>query len=168
MKLAPSTTLSIAAILLVAVVGAYVYTSSGAPSGAAMATQEAAGIGVGHQVTLYKTPTCGCCLGYADALREEGFTVEVVAEQDLRPIKQQHHIPADKESCHTSVIGEYVVEGHVPMAAVERLLTEQPNIAGIGLPSMPSGTPGMPGPKFAPYEIYQLSAAGDASPYMTL
>ena len=124
--------------------------------------------GAGRLVTLYRTPSCGCCLGYAEALETVGFTVTVESMDDLEPIKTQYGIPPDKTSCHTSVIDGYVVEGHVPLAAVEKLLTERPDVAGIGLPFMPSGTPGMPGPKLAPYKIYQLADDGAVSPYLTL
>lgn len=126
------------------------------------------GFGAGHSVTLYKSPTCGCCEGYAQALRDEGFAVDVRSTRDLRTIKEEHQIPLAGESCHTSIIGDYVVEGHVPLAAVAKLLEEAPDVAGIGLPSMPLGTPGMPGPKAAPYEVYQLSAEGEMSPYLSI
>mgnify|MGYP000117109903 CR=1 FL=1 len=130
--------------------------------------QVTTGFGSGQTVTLYKSPTCGCCAVYADALREEGFAVDVRNTRDMRSVKTEHQIPLEGESCHTSLIGDYVVEGHVPLEAIEKLLSEQPEVAGIGLPSMPLGTPGMPGPKAAPYEIYQLSADGVMSPYLTL
>lgn len=130
---------------------------------------QSVGFGSGHHVTLYRSPTCGCCLGYAEALRAEGFTVEVIEDRDMRAVKAQYAIPATKESCHTSVIdGSYVVEGHVPLEAVKTLLQDRPDIAGIGLPSMPSGTPGMPGPKFGSYKVYQLTRDGDVSPYLTI
>lgn len=127
-----------------------------------------ANFGAGKSVTLYKSPNCGCCTGHAKALEEAGFTVTIEETNDLDAIKQSNNIPADGASCHTSVIGDYVVEGHVPLEAIEKLLTEEPDIAGIGLPGMPIGTPGMPGRKVAPYEVYQLSTDGDMSPYVTI
>lgn len=127
-----------------------------------------ADFGAGQAVTLYKSPNCGCCSGHAKALEEAGFSVTIEETNDLATVKRSHNIPADGESCHTSVIGDYVVEGHVPLEAIEKLLDEKPAIAGIGLAGMPIGTPGMPGRKLAPYEIYQLSDKGETSSYLTL
>ena len=127
-----------------------------------------ADFGNGQSVTLYKSPNCGCCTGHAKALEEAGFAVTIEETNNLDAVKQSHNIPASGASCHTSVIGDYVVEGHVPLEAIEKLLNEKPNIAGIGLPNMPIGTPGMPGPKTAPYEVYQLSEDGEISPYLTI
>lgn len=127
-----------------------------------------ANFGDGQTVTLYKSPNCGCCSGHAKALEEAGFSVTIEETNDLDTVKRTHNIPADGASCHTSVIGDYVVEGHVPLEAIEKLLDEKPAIAGIGLAGMPIGTPGMPGRKLAPYEVYQLSDTGETSSYLTL
>jgi hypothetical protein len=124
--------------------------------------------GAGKTVTLYKSPNCGCCSGHAAALEAAGFAVNIEMTNDLDAVKQEHSIPVDGASCHTSVIGDYVVEGHVPLEAIETLLSEKPEIAGIGLPGMPIGTPGMPGRKTAPYEVYKLSENGVMSPYLTI
>ena len=132
------------------------------------AVQGAANFEFNPEVVLYKSPTCGCCSGYAKALREEGFKVEVVETDDMAKVKGDYGIPADKQSCHTIALADYVIEGHVPMEAVKKLMSERPNIKGIGLPRMPSGTPGMPGPKRTPYEVYQLSPDGLVSPYITI
>jgi hypothetical protein len=86
----------------------------------------------------------------------------------LALVKKTHNIPSGGESCHTSIIGDYVVEGHVPLEAIEKLLAEKPDIVGIGLAGMPIGTPGMPGRKTAPYEVYQLSDGGEVSPYVNI
>lgn len=126
-----------------------------------------ASFGAGRTAIVYKSPTCGCCVGYAEELTKQGFAVEVVPTENMDEIKTKYGIPADQQSCHTIAIDDYVVEGHVPMEAVAKLLTERPDIEGIGLPRMPSGTPGMPGPKRAPYEVYQLSA-GTVTPYVTI
>jgi len=127
-----------------------------------------ADFGAGQSVTLYKSPNCGCCSGHAKALEQAGFTVTIEETDDLDLVKQTHNIPVGGESCHTSVIGDYVVEGHVPLEAIEKLVTEKPEIAGIGLPGMPIGTPGMPGRKTAPYEVYQLSVDGEMSSYVNI
>lgn len=116
---------------------------------------------------VYKSPTCGCCVGYIAEMEKQGFDVETVGLQDMSSIKQRYNIPRNMESCHTTVIGDYIVEGHVPLEAVNKLLEEQPDISGIALPGMPSGTPGMPGPKRAPYRIYALNN-GEVSDYISI
>lgn len=121
-----------------------------------------------ESITLYKNPNCGCCEEYAAILRQHGFDVVVEKTNDLDAVKADHNIPVARASCHTSVMGDYVVEGHVPLEAVAKLIQEQPIVAGIGLAGMPIGTPGMPGAKIAPYEVYQLSDTGEASPYITI
>ena len=120
-----------------------------------------------REVTLYKSPTCGCCVGYAKELRRQGFNVKIVEVNDMSSLKNKYGIPANKQSCHTVVMGDYFVEGHVPMEAVKKLLKENPDVDGIGLPRMPSGTPGMPGPKRAPYEVYQVKD-GEFSNFVTI
>lgn len=118
------------------------------------------------KATVYKSPSCTCCAGYVSELERQGFDVDVV-QGNVDAIKQRYHIPAAKQSCHTTVIGNYVIEGHVPMQAVKKLLAEQPDVDGIGLPGMPIGTPGMPGPKTAPYRVYALTN-GKTTEWMTI
>ncbi len=105
---------------------------------------------------LYKLASCECCEGYADHLRQAGFTVTVIEVDDLAPIKAQYSVPADLEGCHTTLVGGYVVEGHVPAPIVQRLLNEHPPIPGISLAGMPLGSPGMGGEKSAPFVIRVL------------
>lgn len=107
--------------------------------------------------TLYKNPQCGCCEEYAAYLRKNGFKVTVKPTHDLSLINKQHGVPANLEGCHTTLIDGYVVEGHVPVKTLERLLTERPAIKGISLPGMPQGSPGMTGRKSGPFTIYELS-----------
>jgi hypothetical protein len=106
--------------------------------------------------TLYKNPQCGCCEQYAKYLRRNGFDVKVVASHDLSPIKKQYGVSEKLEGCHTTVIDKYVVEGHVPVKAVEKLLAERPDIKGISLPGMPEGSPGMAGQKTEPFTMYEI------------
>jgi hypothetical protein len=108
------------------------------------------------QVTLYKNPQCGCCEGYADYLRHNGFKVTAVSTNDLTVMGQKYGIPDGLEPCHISLIGGYVVGGHIPVEIVNRLLSEKPHITGITLPGMPEGTPGMPGQKPGPLQIYEI------------
>jgi hypothetical protein len=119
------------------------------------------------KMKLYKSPTCNCCELYADELKKQGYDVEVIATDDVNSVKEKYNIPYDRQSCHTTVVDDYYIEGHVPMEAVKKLLEERPEIDGIGLPGMPIGTPGMPGEKTAPYEIYK-SIDGKFLEYLTI
>lgn len=107
-------------------------------------------------VTVYKSPTCGCCGGWADALREKGYQVVEKPVPDMEPVKRHFKVPDEMQSCHTAMIDGYVVEGHVPVEAIEKLLSERPKVRGISLPGMPIGTPGMPGPKTETWTVYTL------------
>ncbi len=112
------------------------------------------------EMTVYKSPTCGCCGGYVSHMRRKGYTIEVVQQDDITDVKNRLGVPKSLESCHTSIIGNYVVEGHVPETVVERLMQEKPDIVGIALPGMPQGSPGMPGPQQEPFIIYAFDAEG--------
>ncbi|HSE34974.1 MAG TPA: DUF411 domain-containing protein [Candidatus Paceibacterota bacterium] len=121
----------------------------------------------GAVATVYKSATCGCCGGYIEELKRQGATVEtrVLGEAELTEFKRAHGIAEGAESCHTSIIDGYVVEGHVPIEAVVKLRAERPaSTTGIALPGMPSGTPGMPGPKRGIYDIRTL----DGSEFMKI
>lgn len=111
-----------------------------------------------REVTLYKTPYCGCCEGYAEYLRENGFRVTVEPTHELPVLSREAGIPEDFQGCHLSMIGRYAVSGHVPVEAVHRLLDEQPAIEGITLPGMPMGSPGMSGTKTEPFTVYAIEA----------
>jgi hypothetical protein len=113
--------------------------------------------GDSKKVTLYKDPQCGCCEGYANYLRGNAFAVTIVPTHDLPLLDEKYGIPADLQPCHISLIGGYVVGGHVPIEIVNRLLADKPRIAGITLPGMPLGSPGMSGEKTAPFKIYEIS-----------
>ena len=118
-------------------------------------------------VEVFKTPSCGCCYGYVLFLEKEKFNVKQTDMRSLHSIKKKYNIPIEMQSCHTTVMGKYFIEGHVPLQAVNKLLKEQPDIDGIALPGMPIGTPGMPGEKEGPYVIYQL-IDGKFSVFMTI
>jgi hypothetical protein len=108
------------------------------------------------QVTLYKNPECGCCEGYADYLRHNGFDVKVIPTNNLTVMGEKYGIPDSLQPCHLSLIDGYVVGGHVPIEVINRLLSEKPQITGITLPGMPEGTPGMPGKKPGRLSIYEI------------
>jgi hypothetical protein len=97
-------------------------------------------------MSVYKTPTCGCCAKWVDHMKQNGFTVHVTDLNDLSSIKTKHAVPSRAQSCHTAVVNGYVVEGHVPASDVKRMLKEKPAIAGLALPGMPQGSPGMERP----------------------
>ena len=126
-----------------------------------------ANINTKQVVEVFKTPSCGCCYGYVLFLEEEKFEVKQTDMRSLHTIKQKYNIPVEMQSCHTTIMGKYFIEGHVPFEAVNKLLKEQPDIDGIALPGMPIGTPGMPGDKDEPYVIYQLKD-GKSSVFMTI
>ena len=112
------------------------------------------------RATLYKNPQCTCCEGYASYLRSNGFEVDVRPTNDLNQISQKAGVPEKYQGCHTMFVGDYVVDGHVPVEVVRKLLTERPPIAGITLPGMPTGSPGMFGKKTAAFVIYAVTKDG--------
>jgi len=94
-------------------------------------------------IEVVKSPYCGCCGHWVDYLRAEGFEVRVVEAEDVTPAARALGVPDDLRSCHTASIDGYAVEGHVPAADIRRLLAERPDAAGIAVPGMPVGSPGM-------------------------
>jgi hypothetical protein len=108
------------------------------------------------KVELYKQPTCGCCGIWGEYMQEHGYAVESHALADLDPIKRKYRVPRPLETCHTAVVDGYVVEGHVPVEVIDQLLLRRPDIDGIALPRMPSGSPGMPGKKRETWIIYAI------------
>lgn len=128
--------------------------SEGDTQEVAVDTQALAGV----EVEFYRSPSCGCCAGHAAALEDAGATVTMnnVNEVELQNIKGEHGITMEKQSCHTAMIDDYVVEGHVPIQALEKLVSEQPETEGIVLPGMPIGTPGMPGEQTQPFIVETL------------
>jgi hypothetical protein len=129
----------------------------GGATGVFSSNAQPAGAGA---VTLYKNPQCDCCEDYAAYLRKNGFAVKVISTNDLTVMGEKYGIPASQDPCHISLIAGYVVGGHIPFEVVKRLLSEKPQITGINLPGMPTGTPGMSGPK-VPLTIYEI---GKGSP----
>lgn len=117
-------------------------------------------------VTVYKSPTCGCCSKWVDHMRANGFQMTAHDVADIGAVKAKHGVPAEAGSCHTSLVGGYVVEGHVPADAVKRLLAERPKIAGIAVPGMPAGSPGMevPGRRDS-YSIVSFDRTGQIKIY---
>jgi len=96
-----------------------------------------------EEVTVYKSPYCGCCTAWSEHMRDNGFTVTEIKREDMGAIKKQLGVPAQLESCHTAMVDGYVLEGHVPADDVKRLLAERPDAHGLSVPGMPMGSPGM-------------------------
>lgn len=101
-------------------------------------------------------------------LQDNGFKVNVVKTDAPEDIKDKMGVPENLRSCHTTVIGEYYIEGHVPVEAIRKLLAERPAVKGIALPGMPAGSPGMGGAKSGPFVIYAVAADGTATEFMRL
>ncbi|MBI4439338.1 DUF411 domain-containing protein [Candidatus Woesearchaeota archaeon] len=119
-------------------------------------------------IEIFKSPTCGCCSIYAKHMQDKGFDAKVTDTYDVQAIKTKYNVPAQLSSCHTTIAGDYFVEGHIPLEAVEKLLTEKPDIAGIAMPGMPSGSPGMPGAKQGQFVIFSVGKDGSINEFMRI
>lgn len=95
------------------------------------------------EITVYKSPTCGCCEAWVEYLRAEGFQVKAIDQKELNSLKKRLGVEPEMASCHTAVVDGYVLEGHVPAAPIRRLLAERPGIKGLAVPGMPLNSPGM-------------------------
>jgi hypothetical protein len=137
----------------------------------------ALGVTVGHgqtatrssarTVTMYKTVGCGCCAIWADHLRKAGFKVSAMDVSDLARVKNAYGVPPAAHTCHTALIDGYVVEGHVPIDAIQKLLKERPKVAGLAVPGMPIGSPGMEsGSRKDPYDVLAFDQDGKTSTYL--
>lgn len=114
-------------------------------------------------VTLYKSPTCGCCEAYVKYLKANGFEVDAINSDDMNRIKQEKQV-GKLTSCHTSLIGGYVVEGHVPVAAIQKLLHDKPKLVGISVPGMPANSPGMGDMRPGTLKVYAIERNEKANP----
>lgn len=108
-----------------------------------------------HQtMTVFKSPWCGCCEVWTKAMEQAGIKVQIRDMEDLTSIKKQAGVSPDLEACHTALLGSYVIEGHVPLEAIEKLVAEAPDVRGIAVPGMPSGSLGMGYDANAEYTVY--------------
>ncbi|MGD9968621.1 MAG: DUF411 domain-containing protein [Hyphomonadaceae bacterium] len=117
-------------------------------------------------MAVRRNPGCGCCEVWTEQMRASGrFVVTTADDPDLAAFKSAHGVPADLASCHTAIVGDYVVEGHVPLADVLRMLDERPAIAGIAVGGMPMGSPGMeqPGGGNEAYDVVAFTSGGQRS-----
>ena len=117
------------------------------------------------KITVYKSPTCGCCGKWAEYLRQNGFQVKTEEVADMNKIKVERGVPAQLSSCHTAVVDGYVVEGHVPAGTIRKMLSERPPVRGITVTSMAPGSPGMEGRRNIPYNVLTFDAKGQTTVY---
>lgn len=147
---------------------ATVACSSDAPEPQAQAAAQPVAIDASlPTVTVYKTPTCGCCSLWVDHMAENGFPTRTYDVESTAQIREQNGMPATVGSCHTAIVDGYVVEGHVPAETVKRLISEKPDIVGITVPGMPIGSPGMEvtGRDADPYDVLAVNADGGTEVY---
>ncbi len=112
-------------------------------------------------VTVYKNPSCGCCGRWVEHLQANGFTVETHDRDDIAAEKQRFGVPTALYSCHTARVGIYTIEGHVPADDIRRLLSEMPTVAGLAVPGMPQGSPGMETGRVDRYDVVHFDGDGN-------
>ncbi len=111
-------------------------------------------------MTVYRSPSCGCCHQWIDHAKKQGFQITDVKTDKMEAIKKQYKIPANLASCHTAIIDNYVMEGHIPATDIKRFLKQKPNSLGLIVPGMPSGSPGMESSNKQPFEVLTLGKNG--------
>lgn len=119
-------------------------------------------------VEVHRVKTCGCCSKWMDHLKESGFALTDHIRETREGAPGRDRIPETMRSCHTAAVGGYVIEGHVPAAAIKKLLNERPDIVGLTVPGMPAGSPGMESPKPVAYDVIAVHKDGSTSVYMSM
>ena len=160
-------TLLAAMMLFVAACGAPAPTMTGsvdAGNQASTAPDEATDAAL-PIVTTYKSPTCGCCSEWVEHMEDAGFVVAAHDVSALATVKQEQQVPVELQSCHTAIVDGYVIEGHVPAEDIGRLLAERPDVAGLAVPGMPIGSPGMEigGTSAQPFDVVSFDVEGHVS-----
>lgn len=117
------------------------------------------------QLTVYKSPTCGCCAKWIGHVRRSGFKVKVVEMTDVALMKERLGVPGDLVSCHTAVADGHVIEGHVPADDIRRMLADRDGVTGLAVAGMPAGAPGMETANPRPYEVVAFDKRGNRSVY---
>ncbi len=125
--------------------------------------------GQSHDITVYRSATCGCCKGWIEHLEAHNFAVTDVTVDDVNSFKQQFNVPPQAASCHTAVVQGLVVEGHVPAQDIKQLLADRGDVRLLTVPAMPSGTPGMdsPGAPSDAFRVYSINNDGSAAVFRT-
>jgi hypothetical protein len=116
-------------------------------------------------VTVYKSPSCICCARWVDHMRAAGFKVNVRDVDDVDVMKDELGVPGPLRSCHTAMVGGYTIEGHVPAELVQKLLREHAKVAGLAVPGMVTGSPGMEGGRKEPYDVIAYGLDGHTQVY---
>ena len=116
-------------------------------------------------ITVYRDPNCGCCTKWIEHLIKHGFRVKDNKSNAMSEVKRGLGVPESLESCHTGVVNGYVIEGHVPAADIQRLLKTKPKVAGLAVPGMPMGSPGMEGPRTDRYDVVSFDKTGKTAVY---
>lgn len=116
---------------------------------------------------VFRSPSCGCCEGWIANMKENGFVVRVEDAPEMTVVKNQYKVPLTLQSCHTATVDGYIIEGHVPMTEIKRLLHERPDVAGLAVPGMPIGSPGMeqPGTADQAYDVLTFDRNGNTAVY---
>jgi len=131
----------------------------------AAAATLASNSGVLIPIKVYKDPNCGCCKEWVKHLEANGFKVETMDMPDLSLLKQKYGVKQELQACHTAIVGGYVVEGHVPADVIKQMLKEKPAIAGLAVPGMPQGSPGMESASKERYNVLTFNRAGRTTVY---
>lgn len=119
-----------------------------------------------RDITVYRNASCGCCKKWIDHLDRHGFNVDDKVVDELAALKYRHGVPPAMASCHTALIDGYVIEGHVPADDIKRLIRDKPDLAGLSVPRMPVGTPGMEvGGRWDPFTVYQFTPDGESNSF---
>jgi hypothetical protein len=118
-------------------------------------------------VSVFKSATCGCCAKWVEHLRTNGFAPTATNMDDMNVVKSKHNVPKGIQSCHTALVGGYVIEGHVPAADIKRLLKERPAISGLAVAGMPAGSPGMESPTPERYDVVSFDKQGKTRVFST-
>src|SRR5262245_58953991 len=114
----------------------------------------------GTDIEIWKSPTCGCCEQWVAHVRANGFSPRTHDVPDVAPYKRKYGVPQALESCHTAIVGGYAIEGHVPADVIRQALAQKPQIAGLAVPGMPMGSPGMEGPRKDNYDVVAFDKTG--------
>lgn len=134
---------------------------------AALQAQNKSAAAAKPHLTVYKSPTCGCCSKWVEHMQANGFTADMTNMPDVSPVKTKHGVPERLTSCHTTLVGGYVIEGHVPAEDVRRLLKEKPAIVGLAAPGMPAGSPGMDVPNSPAFDVIAFDKDGGTRVFAT-
>jgi hypothetical protein len=111
-------------------------------------------------ITVYKDPSCGCCKNWIAHLIKHGYRVDAKDSPNMSEIKRTLGVPTGLTACHTAMVNGYLIEGHVPAADIDRLLAQKPKIAGLAVPGMPAGSPGMEGEGAQHYQVLTFDKSG--------